>query len=756
MGWFRNFKIRTKLLFGFGSGVILTIVLAIIGTTAINSVHSSYEHILTYTEKRVESLLKANNSVTDLRRNVVAVGLYTGNVEKIEMYQSAIDNAYTEITNNVDTYWQLVETDTSLSDSIVQDRKQSVAKLRDSLASYKSNISDKVIIAAEQDDVESVRTIIATGAQTITELTTNISKLVDATQQVMTNASQQTTNKSKNAIVILIIMSILIVVMSMVVALLIANAMTRPIRELLLSAKSIAKGDLNVNLSTNSTDELGQLSSSFLEMSQTMGNLVEDIKGLSNNLDRGILGSTIDISKYKGAYSDVAEGINKTTSDLVNDTLYILNVMQSFAKGDFNAPMKVYENDKVLATNIVESIRTLLKSINTDITKLVQSAIAGVLSTRVNPHEFEGDWKQLANNLNELMVAVSTPIAETQQVLEEVAKGNFYVRIQGEYKGDFLAMKTSLNSTIEAISSYINEVSGVLKEMSAQNFDVEITRAYLGDFTEIKDSINHIIYVFNEILWDINSGAAQLTSGSKYISDTSLHLANGAIEQAESVDKLSRTIDEIYTHTGENEANAEAANTLSSNAKDYAAKSDEYMKEMLLAMKEINASSDNISSVIKIINDIAFQTNLLALNAAVEAARAGDYGKGFAVVAEEVRNLAIRSQDAAKQTTNLIEGSKQRVDKGTRIANVTADALNNIVDRINKVSGIVSEIFSASTSQRESTDFLNQETVIINKVTQKNSAMSEEAAASSQELLSQAEMFRNMVSKFKLKSKKMR
>jgi methyl-accepting chemotaxis protein len=228
-------------------------------------------------------------------------------------------------------------------------------------------------------------------------------------------------------------------------------------------------------------------------------------------------------------------------------------------------------------------------------------------------------------------------------------------------------------------------------------------------------------------------------------------LSQGATEQASSIEELSASIEEVSAQTKENAQNASKANELADLAKDYAINGNEQMKRMLKAMDDINESSSNINKIIKVIDDIAFQTNILALNAAVEAARAGQHGKGFAVVAEEVRTLAGRSANAAKETTALIEDSIKKSEEGTRIAKDTAEALEKIFEEVKTVSDLVSCINNASDEQAAAIAQINQGIMQVSQVVQENSATSEESAAASEELASQAEALKEIVGQARLK-----
>jgi methyl-accepting chemotaxis protein len=255
----------------------------------------------------------------------------------------------------------------------------------------------------------------------------------------------------------------------------------------------------------------------------------------------------------------------------------------------------------------------------------------------------------------------------------------------------------------------------------------------------------------NQVLNNIASASEQVAAGAKQVSDASISLSQGATEQASSVEELTASLEQISAQTKINAENANQANKLAEIAKDNAVNGNSRMKEMQNAMQEINTSSSNISKIIKVIDEIAFQTNILALNAAVEAARAGQHGKGFAVVAEEVRNLAARSAKAAKETTDMIEGSIRTVEVGTKYADETAQALNRIVEGITKAADLVNSIAIASNEQAIGVEQINQGIMQVSQVVQTNSATSQESAAASEELSSQADLLKAEISKFKLK-----
>ncbi|NCC67226.1 MAG: methyl-accepting chemotaxis protein [Clostridia bacterium] len=296
------------------------------------------------------------------------------------------------------------------------------------------------------------------------------------------------------------------------------------------------------------------------------------------------------------------------------------------------------------------------------------------------------------------------------------------------------------------------------------NLSNQMAQIATGDLTTVvtvrseKDimgkALAGLVEKFHALAVSIVSTSDQVDSHAKEVAGSSISLSQGATEQASAVEELSASMEEITSQTELNAQNAQKTSEITSGIQKDADASNTQMSEMLHAMEEINASSDSISKIIKVIEDIAFQTNILALNAAVEAARAGQYGKGFAVVADEVRNLAAKSAEAAKETAEMIETSINKVGIGTGIANETAVALGKIVAEISRAYEFVNEIAVASSEQAAGLEQINQGIMQVSQVVQTNAAAAEESAAASEELSAQADNLKQFVSVFKTNTAK--
>jgi len=388
-----------------------------------------------------------------------------------------------------------------------------------------------------------------------------------------------------------------------------------------------------------------------------------------------------------------------------------------------------------------------------DTSMLAQAGIDGKLSTRADVTKHQGDFAKIIDGINATLDAVVAPVREASNTLQDLATGNLNTGMVGNYNGDYTRIKNDMNQTVAFLKSYVDEIAATLAEMGRGNLDIEITNEYLGDFQAIKTGLNGIAATLSETMNEINEAAGQVEAGARQISDGGQALSQGTTEQASAIEQLNASIEEVAGETKRNASNANEANERALEVRSNAEVGNGQMTKMVTAMVDINESSKNISKIIKVIDDIAFQTNILALNAAVEAARAGQHGKGFAVVAEEVRTLAARSAEAAKETTGLIEGSIDKVANGTKIADETATSLVEILSEIEKVAGLVGNIARASNDQATEIAQITQGIEQVSTVVQTNSATAEESAAASEELSGQAEMLKQMVGAFKLKKK---
>lgn len=340
---------------------------------------------------------------------------------------------------------------------------------------------------------------------------------------------------------------------------------------------------------------------------------------------------------------------------------------------------------------------------------------------------------------------ISKPVRKMVEAADKLAVGDVNVNIKADTKDEIGRLTESFGRMIENIRGQAQAAERIAAGDLTIEVDVKSENDLLGR------KLLEMVEKNNEVLTNIAAAAEQVASGAEQVSDSSMALSQGATEQASSIEELTASLEEVSSQTKLNAQNADQANELAETAKLNAEQGNSQMKGMLKAMEEINDSSANISKIIKVIDEIAFQTNILALNAAVEAARAGQHGKGFAVVAEEVRNLAARSANAAKETTDMIEGSIKKAEDGTKIANETAIALNKIVEGVAKAASLVNDIAVASNEQAAGIAQINQGIMQVSQVVQTNSATSQESAAASEELSSQAALLKDSVSKFKLK-----
>jgi methyl-accepting chemotaxis protein len=340
---------------------------------------------------------------------------------------------------------------------------------------------------------------------------------------------------------------------------------------------------------------------------------------------------------------------------------------------------------------------------------------------------------------------ITAPIGNMVRASRALAAGDTGISVQLNGKDETAELARAFNEVVENTEKQIR----IIEDISAGNLTVEIKPRSENDTMNF--ALNKMVRNLNVMFGEINASATQVSTGAKQIADGAQSLAQGSTEQAASVEMLSSLIGKMAEKTKASASMAENVENLSKAVKEDAEEGNRKMNEMIAAVNEIDEAGRSIGRIIKTIDDIAFQTNILALNAAVEAARAGQHGKGFAVVAEEVRNLASKSADAAKDTGDMIRNSMEKAELGSRIAGETAESFTKITTDIDETTGLIAEIVEASEEQLSDLTQIDAGIDQVAQVVQQNTATSEESAAASEEMSAQSVLLQDLILRFKLK-----
>lgn len=470
--------------------------------------------------------------------------------------------------------------------------------------------------------------------------------------------------------------------------------------------RRVASGDLGPAARAFNADSL---LNALETMKSELRQVVNDIKRVVEAAVSGDFGKQVELGRKQGFGLEIGQSLNKLNADLLRqiggNPAEAMQVASRIATGDLSVRVQVSpgDRDSILAAmaHMSDSLNEVINAVH----EMVNAAVAGNFSQEMDCRDKQGFSKELCESLNQLFDVTENGLKDVIRVNEAIARGDLSETIDKSYPGLFGQLATATNATAERL--------------------------------------NEVIRLIHESTQTITSAAREIAAGNLDISNRTERSASSLQETAASMEQLNTTVQQNAEH-------ANQATSLASNANVVATKGGEMVKQVVVTMNDIQASSRKIADIVGVIDSIAFQTNILALNAAVEAARAGEQGRGFAVVASEVRNLAQRSATASKEIRGLINESVSRVENGAALVHQSGSTMDEVIVSFHKVAELVDKIAGSSHEQSDGIKLVTKAVTHMDEVTQRNAALVEQAAAAAKSLEEQADRLMDAVSQFRI------
>lgn len=575
-----------------------------------------------------------------------------------------------------------------------------------------------------------------------------------------------------------------------------AAALMTPVREVRVRLTAVAAGEIPPEMMGNYHGDFAALQDSLNSLVRILSRFTEAQTHLALKHLEGHIDEIMAVREFPGTYGRMAQSVNELVNMHIAVSSRVVEVVSAYAQGNLAIDMEPLPGRLAVITASIAGVKQNLLGLNTEIMGLVNAARAGKLSVRADASGFSGHFNEMVCGINSILDAVIEPLNVAARYVEDISTGQLPQKIVRDYPGDFNAIKEGLNqcidainallvdaatlvdaaiggklstrasasnhrgdfrklmqgvnSTLDAVLAPIDEAASVLQCLSVRDLRSRVCGTYEGDHAKIKSAINATAQALNGALLEVASVVEQVSAASEQISTSSQRVADGAAQQAAAIEQTFATMASMTGVMSDLADRADRVNSQVLESRRVAFEGVAAMRDMEQVMKQIRASSESTSQIIKDIHEIAFQTNLLALNAAVEAARAGDAGNGFAVVAEEVRQLAMRSTAAARKTESLIQDSMRQSSQGELNSNSVSLKLNDIVTGISDVTEIVSGIAGSVREQSSGIEQVHQALSNMSTVTQFNAEASRESSSAATELFAQAAELKAMVATFQL------
>ncbi|MDP3211745.1 methyl-accepting chemotaxis protein [Methylotenera sp.] len=514
----------------------------------------------------------------------------------------------------------------------------------------------------------------------------------------------------------------------------------------------ISKGDIPAKITDPYNGDFNTIKNNLNQCIDAVNNMVVEAANLEKAAIEGRLATRADASKYQGDFRRVIVGVNNCLDAVIGPLNVAAKYVDDISKGNIPANITdTYNGDFNTIKNNLNQCIDAVNPLVADAVMLSEAAKKGLLSTRADASQHQGDFRKVVEGVNSTLDDVIGPLNVAAQYVDDISKGNIPAKITDHYNGDFNTIKNNLNQCIDAVNLLVSDANLLGEAASEGRVTVRADASqHQGDFRKVVEGVNATLETIVVPIIAVKAAVETISTAAGEISSGNSDLSSRTEQQASSLEETAASMEELASTVKQNAENAKQANQMAIAASGIAIKGGKVVSEVVDTMTDINESAHKIEDIISVIDGIAFQTNILALNAAVEAARAGEQGRGFAVVAGEVRNLAQRSACAAKEIKELITDSVNKTAEGTKQVENAGQTMQEIVISVQRVTDIISEIAAASIEQSTGIDQVNTAVTSMDEVTQQNAALVEEAAAAAESLVDQANTLSDVVSVFKL------
>jgi len=571
---------------------------------------------------------------------------------------------------------------------------------------------------------EKIAALTASMRDTVRKIEPEVEEIIRKVTEAEVSKTETTTAAAYSLANLAIGVGIAAFILGVVLAFFITRSITRPIRSIVAIANDIADGDLSKDIPIHQSDEIGKLADALRNMKNKIGAVLQETDGLIRGVQNGKLDTRGNAETFAGSWRELVSGVNNVIDAFMTPFNVAAEYIDRISKGDI--PQKISNEFQGDFNEIKNNLNQCIDAVNglaAETAMLTGAAVEGKLDTRADISKFSGEYTNIVKGVNNTLDAMVGPLNVAAEYVDRISKGDIPEKIIEEYKGDFNEIKNNINMLIDAM----NEITRLAEEMAAGNLSVEVSERSAQD--TLMQALNAMIQRLSGVVTDVKAAADNVASGSQAMSSGSEEMSEGATEQAAAAEQASSSMEQMAANIRQNADNAMQTEKIAVKAAEDARESGQAVTEAVRAMQEIVKK-------ISIIEDITRQTRMLSLNATIEAARAQEHGRGFAVVASEVRALAERSQTAATEINQLTSSSVE-------IAEKAGEMLTKLVPDIQKTAELVQEISAASKEQDSGAGQINKAIQQLDNVIQQNSATSEEMASTSEELAAQAEMLQN-------------